>query len=78
MSRKVVVTQDPELPVETEVLAEAIVAISASAKKLLGGKLKKRAVLVLIQDASPRNLTLSDIEAVLDTAADLEKRYVNL
>jgi hypothetical protein len=74
--KKVVnVVQDPEAPVESEVLADAIVAVSDAAKKLLNGPLKKRAIITLIKDYSPQ-VSRADIESVLEAAADLATFYV--
>ncbi len=66
------VTEDEEHG--PEVIAKAIEEIAASAKKLLGGRLSRRAVIVLIQD-STTGLSKAAIEAVLDAAAGLT-RYV--
>jgi hypothetical protein len=73
-TRRVKVTE-PEV-VEVEVLATAIVQISDSVRKLIDGPLTRRAIAVLIRDATTPPVPLSTIDLVLDTAADLKKRYV--
>lgn len=64
------------LPDETapEILADAIVKISAAAQTLLNSKLKRRTILVLLQ--SETKLAMRDIETVLDAAANLSKTFV--
>jgi hypothetical protein len=65
---------DPESEVAPELLAKAIVQVSDAAKKLLGGPLKPRALLLLLRDAS--GVGMDDCERVLNAAADLRRRYV--
>ncbi len=68
-----------EKPAPTaEELADAIVATAASARKLLSSRLNKRAICLLIQHAMPANArcTISQIETVLESAADLERHYL--
>lgn len=74
--KSVVVVQDPEKPVAAEVLAQAIVDVSKGAQALLNGKLKRRAVLLLIQDQVPARIGLETIGQVLDSAANLAKAYI--
>lgn len=60
-----------------EVLASAIQEVAAAARKLLGSRLTKRAVLVLIQDEiGGRTVSLQTISTVLDSASRLESTYV--
>lgn len=75
-SVKIVQPLPPADEVPTEVLATAITEVSRSAKALLDGPLKKRAILVLIRDSAVPAIPLSTIEAVLDAAAGLEARFV--
>lgn len=67
------VKQDPEKPVEPEILAEAIVRISASMKKLTASGLNRRAIVTLIADGT--NYGKGTIEKVLDSLDTLAKKY---
>lgn len=71
-----VILKSKDEPESTEVIAKAIIEVAESAKKLLNSKLKMRAVLILIKDASGGNLSLSDIESVLRHASELDKKYI--
>ena len=62
--------------VETEVLAKAITDIAEAAQTLLSGPLTKRAIFLLIRDSTTPPVALATIEAVLEAAADLKKRFV--
>lgn len=52
--KKITVKQKEEAPVALEVLADNILAISEGVKKLRQGRLTDRALVLLIQHASPR------------------------
>jgi hypothetical protein len=56
---------------DPDLLASAIVDVAAGAKKLLGSRLSRRAILILIQDKAVGKHSLADIEAILNAAADL-------
>lgn len=77
---KVIIKQPPppaeEVP--TEVLADAIVAISDAVKKIRSGALKEKALLLLIANAIPQadRPTQKQIAAVLDAAESLKSVYV--
>lgn len=79
--QKVTVVQDPEEPVETEILAEAIVGISNAIKKLRESDLNDRAIVVLINASLPSNgkggkvANLTTIRAVLDAIEELKENY---
>lgn len=49
----------------TEIIADAIVAISDGIKRLRNGRLNDRALVMLIQSAAPGKVTVSDIRSVL-------------
>lgn len=72
-TEKAKVTQNPDAPVERNILAQAIVDISRAAKKLADGGVNREAVIVLIQDrvGGPK----SRIRAVLNSLADLEREF---
>jgi len=74
--KRVVVKQE-EPPIPTEVLASAIVALSASMSKLIHAGLKIRTIALLLNDdINPRHgLTRSKIEAVLEALPMLALRH---
>lgn len=71
-------------PVDTEVLAEAIVAIAAGMRKLMQTRLSERTLCMLIADATPRigrtnpprYVSAKEVKAVLQGLADLEKVHL--
>ena len=72
MARQVKVVQGEE-PVPKEVLAEAIVKISAGAEALRKSGLNRRGVIALIADKT--NFGKGTIAVVLDALEDLRKDY---
>jgi hypothetical protein len=72
---KTKVVQDEETPVEKEVLATAITAISDAVKKLEKSGLNRKAIIALINDDTKLGKGL--IETVLISLRDLEKNYAN-
>lgn len=72
--KKLTIIEDPDRVIPTEVMAQAVVDISAAAKKLLAGPLTERAVLVLIHDAT--GVPLRTIREVLVGASNLAALYV--
>jgi hypothetical protein len=60
-------------PVEKEVLAEAIVAISGSLQSLLSSGLTQEAIIVLVHDDS--KVGKPTIRAVLSSLRGLKQRY---
>lgn len=75
MAKTKIVT-DPNEEVPTEVMATAIRDIAEGTRKMLGGRLNKRAVLVLLKDATHESL--ETIERVLSAAGNLDKSYLKL
>lgn len=81
---QVKVVQNPESPVATEVIAEAIVAISQGVKKMLAGPLNESALILLITNATPsvgrgyRKTVVSAraVKAVLAGMESLEREYL--
>ena len=76
-----VTVKQPEPPaaeVPIEVMADAVVAISESIKKMRAGPLNERALLLLIQHAIPMSgrPTAKQIKAVLDAAESLKTLYL--
>jgi hypothetical protein len=71
-----VVKPDPNNPEPVEVIAAAIVAIYEGIKKLRAGPLNDRALLLLIQHATPGQVTAKQIRAVLNGIESLEEQYL--
>jgi hypothetical protein len=67
------VVQDAEAPVEREVLAQAIVDISISCKKLLKSGLNRKAIVALVNDDTKLGKGL--VETVLLSLENLAKNY---
>lgn len=73
-TRKVLVKQEPEKPVEVEVLAAAIVEIGKAAKRLAQSRLNRKAVVVLL--AHDTGLGQGTIKTVLDGMESLEATFL--
>lgn len=71
-----IIKNDEDKPIPVEIIAQAIIDVAAAAKKLKESKLKERAILLLIQDSIEGSCALGTIRAVLDSAANLDKRYI--
>lgn len=83
MTKQVVLKQDAEKIVPTEVLASSIEAIAAGVAKLRAGRLNDKALVLLIQHAAPsvgryppRNITAKEVRAVMEGIESLEKTYL--
>lgn len=81
--RKTIVTvrQDEHKPVPVEVLAQSIKDISAGIRKLREGPLNEKALLLLIQHATPSKgysgrIGIGEIKNVLDGMESLERTYL--
>ncbi len=72
-NEKVKVVQDDAAPVEKEVLAQAIVDISAALKKLRASGLNERAILALVKDDT--GISKAEVKRVLDSLAGLRRTY---
>ena len=70
---RVKVVQEVDAPVEKEVLAEAIIKISAAAEALRKSGLNEKAIIVLIADKT--KFSKNTIRTVLDGLADLRRTY---
>jgi len=71
--RVAVVKQDPDKPVEQEVLAEAIVRISTGLKKLTASGINRKGIVALLSDDT--KLGKGVIETVIDSLDSLAKTY---
>jgi len=67
------VVQDEAQPIERDILAQAIVDISASTKALTASGLNQRAMIVLLHDHT--GIPKRDIALVLDGLGELRKAY---
>jgi hypothetical protein len=74
--KKVVVAQNADAEVPTEVLADSIVAIAAGIKKLRAGRLNDRALYLLIQHAAPGAIAIREIKSVIEGMESLERVYL--
>lgn len=72
-NQAITVEQDPDAPVEKPVLAQAIVDISRSLKRLRDSGLNRRGIIVLLQHST--RLSKADIESVLNSLESLERDY---
>ena len=73
MSKQVRVVQDPEIPIEREVLAQAVIDISSSFTKLTRSGLNRRAIVALIADDTKFGKGV--IEDILRSLDGLAKNY---
>jgi hypothetical protein len=73
MSKLKVLKENPELLNELE---EQLRAMSGAVRRLLAGPLNERALLLLINDACPAKVGISDIKVVLDAVANLDSKYL--
>lgn len=70
----VTVKQDPDKPVTTEILAQAIVDIAAAMKRIDQGRLTRRALTVLLKDQT--GVPMGTIDAIFNALASLERTYL--
>lgn len=85
-TKDIVVKNDSENTVPTEVIAESIVTIAEGMKKLRSGRLNDRALLLLIQHAAPNLPTngygntakvgMREIKAVIEGLESLEATFL--
>lgn len=73
-TKKVVVKQDAEKPVEVEVLAQAIVDIANAGKRLASSRLNRKAVIVLL--AHDTGLGQGTVRTVLEGIESLQSTYL--
>lgn len=80
VATKVVVKQDPEALVPTEVIADSIKMIAAGLHVMRSGRLNEKAVRLLIQHACPydrgKQISATTVKVVLDGIASLEATYL--
>lgn len=82
MPKTINVTQRTGAEVATDVMAEAIVAISAGIKRLKAGQLNDKALYLLIQHAAPtmspsgQRIPIATIKDVIDGLDSLGETYL--
>jgi hypothetical protein len=81
MPKTVAVQQRTGAEVATEVMAEAIVAISSGIKRLRAGKLNDKALYLLIQHSAPttasgQRIPISTITDVIEGLDSLSETYL--
>lgn len=77
MAKNKVQTEEEKKAQEfVEATAQAIIDMSASIHALLDGKLKKRAIILLIQDAASVRISQEQVAKVLDAIAALDKTFL--
>ena len=74
-TKKPVIVQDPEKPVEVSILAKAIVDLSSAAKRLSQSGLNRKAVIVLLAHSS--GLGHGTVKLVLDHMEYLQQTYLD-
>lgn len=58
-----------------EALAEAIITMAEATRKLIGGKVKRKAIIILLAESS--KLSKERVGKVLDAIEQLDKDYLN-
>lgn len=58
-------------------VANEIIAVAKAVKAIQLSPLKRRALVILIQDTITPPMGMNDINAVLDACADLAKNYID-
>lgn len=83
MKKTQITVKQPDEPVELEILADSIVAISQGIKKLRSTRLKDNTLYLLIQHAAPsigkynsRKPSITEIRAVFDGIESLQKAHL--
>lgn len=71
---KITLRVNEENPEPVELIAQSIIDVADAFKKIDSGKLKRKTIVILIQDIT--KLPQRDIEAVLNAAAQLKERYL--
>lgn len=68
--------QDPNKPeIPAEIVAQSIESIAVGMRKMMATRLNKRAVMLLIRDSC--GLSITEIEKVLSSLENLDRRYLN-
>ncbi len=73
-NEKITVKLDEKNPEPVEIIAKSIIELSEACEKINSGKLNRRAISVLLQDAT--GLPLKTINLVLNTLPELKNLYL--
>lgn len=71
----VTIKSNEENPEPLEIIAQSIIDISGAFEKISKSRLSKRAIVLLIKDAT-RNISMNDIEIILDVVPRLKDIYL--
>lgn len=72
--KKLIVKQNPEAEIPTEVLAQSIIDISKGIIRMRTGRLNDRALFVLLKDAT--GVSQQNIKLVIDGLQSLQTTYI--
>lgn len=75
-NQTVTIKTDEQNPEPIELIAKAIIGVSDAFDKINKSQLRRRVVLLLLQDAIPGKIRLADIESVLEWAPRLKSLYL--
>lgn len=70
-----VIQKEDSPAIAAEVTAQAIQEISTAMKKLRAGKLKDKAIALLIRGSVPQWISMGQIKIIMDALENLEKEY---
>lgn len=71
----ITVKSDEKNPEPIEIIARAIIDISAAYKKLENSRVKKRVIVLLLKDMT-QGVGITDIEIILDAVPKLESYFL--
>lgn len=76
--KKTITEEEKKAQEFVEAVAQSIIDISTAIHKLLDGKLKKRAIVLLIQEAAGGRgqVSQAQISSILDAIANLDKTFL--
>ena len=75
--KKVIVKRNEDSPEPVEIIAQSIIDLSNSVKRIMGGRLNRKAVVLLLQSAcGATKITKWQVELVLESLEDLRAIYI--
>lgn len=74
-NQTVTIKSNEENPEPIEIIAQSIINVATAFEKISQSRLSKRAVVLLIKDAT-RNISINDIEVILDVVPRLKDIYL--
>jgi len=72
-AKKVEIIQNKEKPISVEIIAQSIKQIAENMRAIERSALNRRAILVLLKDAT--GVSMADIEKILDSLGALDRKY---